>query len=242
MHPVICTLGPFTVFSYGLMLAIAFAVSTSLAGAQARRQGIDADAVFNTGFAVIIAGVLGARLMYVALNFRTYLADPLEIIMLQHGGLAWFGGLLFGSIGGLLYVKKKRLPLNTVLDLFAPFVALGQAIGRIGCLLNGCCYGKESSFGLYFPVEDKILIPTQLISSVAMVVIYISLRLLQERPHRAGQVFYLYLALYGAKRFLVEFLRGDTPALALGLTVFQFFSIALFCFACWRLARMRDAG
>jgi phosphatidylglycerol:prolipoprotein diacylglycerol transferase len=221
------------------MLAIAFTVGISLACSQARGQGLDADAIFNLGFAAIISGIIGARLLYVLLNLGTYLENPLEIIMLQHGGLAWFGGLLLGSAGGWFYIKRKKLPLYSTLDLLAPFVALSQAIGRIGCLLNGCCYGKESPFGLYFPVMDKVLIPTQLISSVSMVVIYIVLRLLQENPHRRGQVFFLYLALYGAKRFLVEFLRGDTPAILFGLTIFQYFSIALFCFACWRLTRMR---
>jgi phosphatidylglycerol:prolipoprotein diacylglycerol transferase len=231
MHPEICKLGPLTIYSYGLMLVIAFVVSTLLASAEAKRKGIDPDVIFNLCFTVFILGVIGARIFYVLSNFSYYLRNPFEIIMFQKGGLAWFGGLILGASSGIYYLRIKKLNVYKIADLLVPFVALAQAIGRLGCFLNGCCYGKESGFGIYFPNHDAVLIPTQLYSSLLLVFIFIILRFLQERPHQDGTIFFAYLLLYSAKRFFIEFWRGDSPSFAFGLTLFQFISIAIFLIA-----------
>lgn len=235
MHPIICTLGPFNVYSYGLMLALAFVVSSILVSLQAKRQNLDADIIFNLSFVIVISGLIGARIFYVITNLKYYLKNPLEIIMLQHGGLAWFGGLILGTASGIAYVKNKNLPLYKILDLMSPFVALGQAIGRIGCLLNGCCFGKASQFGFYFPVHEQILIPTQAYSSLILIFIFITLRILQERPHRPGEIFFLYLLFYSIKRFVIEFWRADNPHIIFDLTLFQVLSILLFFLAVIKL-------
>ncbi|MFA5063496.1 MAG: prolipoprotein diacylglyceryl transferase [Candidatus Omnitrophota bacterium] len=231
MHPEICKIGPLTVYSYGLMLVIGFIVSTLLASAQAKREGIDPDVIFNLCFTVFIFGIIGARIFYVFSNFDYYLHNPLEIIMLQKGGLAWFGGLILGTFSGIFYLRLKKLSVYRIADLLVPFVALAQSIGRIGCFLNGCCYGKESAFGIYSPAFDAVLIPTQLYSSLLLVFIFIFLRFLQTRPHKTGTIFFTYLLLYSSKRFFIEFWRGDSPALAFGLTLFQFISITIFLIA-----------
>lgn len=231
MHSEICKFGPITVYSYGLMLVIAFVVSTFLAAAQAKREKIDPETIFNLSFTVFISGIIGARILYVLDNLNYYLRSPLEIIMLQKGGLAWFGGLILGSICGILYIKRKNLPVYKIIDLFAPFVALGQAIGRIGCFLNGCCYGKESAFGIYSPAQGAVLIPSQLYSALILVVIFVILRIMQERPHKNGEIFFTYLFFYSIKRFFVEYLRADNPVIIFGLTLFQILSIAVFILA-----------
>ncbi len=228
MHPEICQIGPLTIYSYGFMLAIAFAVSAFLLIQQAKKQGIPSDAIFNLAFIVFIAGVMGARLFYVVENFPHYLKNPLEIIMLQYGGLAWFGGLTAGAVAGVLYIRKKKMPILAVMDLMAPFVALGQSIGRVGCLLNGCCYGKAAAVGLYFPVHQFILTPVQIYSSILLLVIFVILRFLQERPHPEGQILYVYLLLYSIKRFFIEFWRADNQVIFLRLTLFQVLSILMF--------------
>jgi phosphatidylglycerol:prolipoprotein diacylglycerol transferase len=228
MFPEICSIGPFTVYSYGLMLVIGFVVAAWLACQQAKRLGLDPDTIFNLAFIAFVSGVAGARMFYVLDNLGYYLAHPVEIIMLQRGGLAWFGGLILGTISAVVYIKVKRLSVYRTLDLIVPFVALAQAIGRIGCLLNGCCFGKHADVGMYFPAHQEILIPTQLYSTLLLVVIYIILRFLQDAPHRDGQVFYVYLLLYAVKRFFIEFLRGDSPVAMFGLTLFQLLSIAVF--------------
>jgi phosphatidylglycerol:prolipoprotein diacylglycerol transferase len=228
MHPEICSLGPFTIYSYGLTLVIAFMVCAYLAARHARKCGIDPDIIFNLCFVVFISGIIGARVFYVASNFSYYSNNILEIIMLQKGGLAWFGGLIGGVICGILYLKIKKLAVLKIADLLVPFVALAQAIGRLGCFLNGCCYGKESAFGVYSPQLDATLIPAQLYSSLLLVFIFIILRVLQDRPHRVGQIFFTYLLLYCAKRFFMEFWRGDSPAFLFQFTLFQLISVVIF--------------
>jgi len=222
MHPVICTIGPFTIYSYGLMLAFAFLISSALALKQAKKEGFNPQEIFNFSFAVLIAGIIGARIFYVLENIRYYLRTPLEIIMLQHGGLSWFGGLILALIWGVIYLKRKRLNVYKTFDLLAPFLALAQSLGRIGCLLNGCCFGAT-------------VIPVQIYSSLLLIIIFIILRTLQDRPHRNGEILFFYLILYSLKRFFIEFWRTDNPVVLFDLTLFQIISILVFLFALFKL-------
>lgn len=238
MLPEICHIGPFTVYSYGVMLVLAFFISSYLACRQAPKSGIDPNKLFNLCFYVFIAGIIGSRALYVINNFIYYLKHPLETVMLQHGGMAIFGGITFGFVCAWLYIRRNKMDLFATLDLLAPFIALGQSIGRIGCFLNGCCYGRESAFGLYFPSSGKVLIPTQLYSSLLLFLIFLALRFMQNRKHLPGQVLYSYLFLYSIKRFTIEFFRNDSPRILAGLTIFQLLSIAMFLLSVVLLARM----
>lgn len=241
MHPIICQIGPFTIYSYGLMLVIAFVVVSKLVCFHAKRQGINPDIIFNFLFLVLIMGIAGARIFYITENLTYYLKNPWEIIMLQHGGLSWFGGLFLGFIYSIIYLKKNKLAPYKIFDLIIPFLVLGQAIGRIGCLFNGCCFGKISGkFGLYFESQGLMLIPTQIYSALLLILIFIILRLLQNRPHRDGQIFFTYLLLYSAKRFFIEFWRADNTIILFGLTLFQFLSAIIFSAAfLWLLLERR---
>jgi phosphatidylglycerol:prolipoprotein diacylglycerol transferase len=239
MYPEICTIGPFTIYSYGIMLVMAFLVSVSLACKKAAKLNINPDKIFNLAFFSFLSGIVGARIFYVVENFGYYAKNPAEIIKLQHGGLSWFGGLALGALFAFLYVKKNKLGAYKVLDLLAPFIALAQAIGRIGCLLNGCCYGKESAFGIYFPVHNKTLIPTQLYSTLLLLAIFIFLRYLQERPRRGGEIVFTYLLLYSLNRFFIEFWRADNPQVFMHLTLFQIISLILFCVALAKLIAIK---
>jgi phosphatidylglycerol:prolipoprotein diacylglycerol transferase len=228
MHPVICHLGPVTVYSYGVALVAAFFVCVGLASAQARKIKIDPAKIYNILFVVFISGIIGARLFYLLTNLAFYLKNPLEMIMLQHGGLAWFGGLAAGSAAGVLMIKIEKLPLLKTLDLVAPFAALGQSIGRLGCFFNGCCFG-----------DADLLIPVQIISSLLLLLMFIVLRRMQELPHRNGEIFFTYTLLYSLKRFGIEFLRRDNPHLIAGLSLFHILSIALFLASLVALAALR---
>jgi len=211
------------------MLVIAFIVSSALAGARAKKENINPDMIFNLLFTGFIFGIVGARLFYVIDNISYYSKNPHEIIMFQHGGLSWFGGLILGVISALVYLKSKKVSILRTLDLIIPFVALAEAIGRIGCLLNGCCYGKVSEkFGIYFDVHQQVLIPTQAYSSLSLIIIFIGLRFLQEKPHRLGEIFCAYLLLYSIKRFIIEYWRADNPIVFSCLTLFQILSMAMF--------------
>lgn|SRR3989338_7036596 len=228
MHPIIVKLGPFTIYSYGLMLALAFITSSMLAVSGGKRKGISPDIIFNLVFIGFISGIIGARFFYVIENISYYLKYPLEIVMLQQGGLSWFGGLIAGVLSGLIYLKRKKAAVYKVLDLISPYVALAQGIGRVGCLLNGCCFGRA-------------FIPIQVYSSLSLLLIFIILRCLQERPHREGEIFFSYLILYCTKRFFIEFWRLDNPVIFLRLTLFQIISIVILILSLTKLLLLKKS-
>ena len=228
MHPIICKIGPISIYSYGFAIAAAFFVCIFLLRVEARRQNLDPEKIYDLAFFILISGIIGGRILYVLLNLPYFLNDPLEIIMLHHGGLVWFGAFGFASLAAIIYLKWNKLPVLKTLDLFAPYLALGHAIGRIGCFLNGCCYGKPASWGIYFPIHGQRLIPTQLFSSFYLVIIFVVLRLYQQKTHKPGEIFFRYIFLYSLARFFIEFLRADSPHILLGMTVFQLICIFLF--------------
>ncbi len=228
MFPIICKIGPVPVYSYGLMLALAVLATSWLVARDAHAKlALKKDDVYDLVFWVVLAGIAGARLFYVLLNWRQFVSSPLEIVMLQNGGLAWQGSLLAGLLAVVLYIRKKGWPLWKFLDLASPYVALGQAIGRIGCLLNGCCYGKPAVWGLYFPVWGERLQPTQIYMSAGQIAIFLLLRALQPKAKRDGQVFVWYLMFSAIERFIVEFFRADHD-LYYGLSLFQYICFGIF--------------
>jgi len=224
------------------MLVLAFFTASSLASRQALKEGFDPEKIFNLCFWVFISGIIGSRLFYIIYSLPFYIKHPIEIVMLQHGGMAIFGGIIFGCICAWVFIRLNRMSPLLTLDLLAPFIVLGQAIGRIGCFLNGCCYGKPSVFGLYFPSAGQKLIPTQLYSSLALFVIFLVLRRIQNREHLPGSIFCFYLFFYSIKRFTVEFLRNDSPKMFAGLTIFQLFSLAMFFISLALLVNMFYPG
>jgi phosphatidylglycerol:prolipoprotein diacylglycerol transferase len=217
------------------MLVIAFLVSSYLAKEKARSIAVNPEIIFNLSFIALIFGIIGSRLLYVIFNLDYYVNNPLEIIKLWHGGLSWFGGVFLGSVVAIIYIRKNKLSVYRTLDLLMPFLALGQSIGRIGCLLNGCCYGKESTWGLYFPVHNRVLIPTQIFSSLALLVIFLILRIMQDRIHKDAEILFTYLILYSVKRFLIEFWRRDNEIAMLGLTYFQIISLVILFISAYKL-------
>ena len=172
---------------------------------------------------MVVCGILGARLFYVAFYAPDYfMANPWTVFDLRTGGLVFYGGLLGGLLGALGYIRKKRLSFWNLADILAPFLALGYSIARIGCFLNGCCYGKptELPWGMVFPSVDLVSRhPTQLYSSFLSFLLFAYLYRLFPRRSFSGQVFLAYLAGYGVIRFIVEFWREN-------LVVWQGFTIA----------------
>ncbi|MFA5087867.1 MAG: prolipoprotein diacylglyceryl transferase [Candidatus Omnitrophota bacterium] len=207
------------------MMAIAVMVCTFLLLREARLLGFQPEIIVDLVFWVVLVGIAGARLFFVFLNFSYFVRHPLEIIMIHHGGLAWQGSLISGTLFGLGYIRRKKLPLRPVLDLLSPYIALGQAIGRIGCFLNGCCYGREIPWGIYFPVHEARLHPTQLYSAAGLFLIFLILKKFRAWSKKPGQVFVLYLVLASSLRFIVEFFRADHEAVFFGLSVFQSVSL-----------------
>lgn len=232
MHPIITKIGPFYVYSYGLMVAIGFAVVTLLAYRHADDFGINKEKIIDLGIVMLIGGIVGARIVYIALNFQYYIKNPLEIINLTKGGLVWYGAFISGMVAAAWFVRKSRISFWTAADLFAPYIALAQAFGRIGCFLNGCCYGSAAPSGfvldVVFPGESVLRYPTQIFSAIALLLIFVILRIWQKKRHFTGEIFLAYGLLYSMKRFSIEFFRGDYPKVLYGLTISQLISTAIF--------------
>jgi phosphatidylglycerol:prolipoprotein diacylglycerol transferase len=216
MHPILLKAGKINIYSWGLMLAIALIAAFLGIGRLAAREGYEKEIVWDLVIIMAVSGILGARLTYILLYEReVFLSNPLSFISLSSGGLGglvWYGALAGGFISFVLYIWKKGLPFWQVSDIFAPFLALGYAIGRIGCFLNGCCYGKvtESVFGVVFPYVDEFARhPTQLYSSALNLLLFIFLLWYYPRRKFEGQLLLFYLMGYAVYRFLVEFFRDN---------------------------------
>ena len=213
MHPVLFKIGPYSVYSYGAMLALAFLVCSFLAKRRAASIGMDGEKILDLTILLIMSGVIGGRIMFVILDLEYFKTRPLDIFKLWEGGLVWYGGLILAVISGAVFLRIYKMPILKTADLMMPYVALGQAIGRIGCFLNGCCYGKTPA------------LPTQLFESAAMLIVYLILR---RRVPSNGRTFFLYLILYSVFRFFNEFIRGDNMLAVMGLTFSQFISVIIF--------------
>jgi len=230
MYPVIFKIGPVSIYSYGLMLAIGFGLAAYLAQKRAAVEGIKPAVVIDLVFWIIILGILGARLMYILENFDYYSRNIPETVMINKGGLVLYGGLILASLATIIFVKIKSLPLWKIADILMPYVALGQAIGRIGCFLNGCCYGKVTScfLGVKLPGHDFLIHPTQLYESAVMLIIFFVLLFIRRVKRYDGQIFLFYILFYSAARYFIEFLRGDNPVVFAGMTISQSISLLLF--------------
>ena len=239
MHPEICKIGFFTIHSYGLMLAIAVIVCSFALSRDAQRFNIAKEFIFDLVFWLMTGGILGARLFYIASNFSFFAQNPVEMVMIQRGGLSWQGGLVLGCLTGIWFTRKNKISLPLVLDLSAPYLALGQAIGRIGCFLNGCCYGKESAWGIYFPVHQARLYPTQLFCSFGLLIVFFVLKHFQKNSKIRGQIFVLYLLFASSLRFVIEFFRADHVNLMFGLSLYQYICLGLIGVAMMINARLR---
>lgn len=227
MHPVMIQIGSLTIYSYGVMLAIAFGVGIWLAYLQAEECNIEKKVILDLSLYILLASLIGSRGIYILLNLENYLSHPWEIIF-SRSGFVFYGGLIFGIIVAGLYLIYYKLPFWRMADLFAPSVAIGEAIGRIGCLLNGCCYGKPThlGWGIAMPDHPGFIHPTQVYSSLCSLFIFCFLRLWLKKGWRRfeGQIFCWYLILQPLSRFLIEFFRGDNPAILWHLTISQVIS------------------
>lgn len=214
-------IGPLSLPTYGTLLAIAFLVGLWVVGRQARREGLDPVVLTDLAVWALIGGLVGARVLLVIVDWRHYSSNPRELTSLLWSGGVFYGGLIGGFLVGAFYVIRHKLSIWRVADVVAPAVVLGQAVGRLGCLAAGCCFGKptsvpwavtfrdlESSRNLGTPV-DIPLHPTQVYESLAAALIFAILIWMAGRKRFHGQVAAGYVFLYSAARFGLEYFRGD---------------------------------
>lgn len=238
VHPIAFHLGGLTVRWYGVMIAVAFLIGLWTAARRAPRAGIPGEKIYDLGLWLIVGGIVGARLFYVVSYPEQVFERPLfpnapwtEVFMVQRGGLVFYGGLIGASVAGVLFAWARKLPLWKLADVLAPSIALGYVPGRIGCFLNGCCFGRvcDWPWAVRYPPQSDVwqrhfdaglttpgapsapVHPTQLYDALLSLALYVGLAVLFRRRRFDGQIFATYLMGYAIQRSWVELFRGDYP-------------------------------
>ena len=214
MHPVLLKTHFLTLYSYGLSVAVAMALTLALVFRQSARAGVSRTAALDLLFVLFVAGIAGARLFYVLQHWENFRGDWPAMLRLQEGGLVWYGGFLLGFLCGFFYCVWKKQPALFWMDFFAPLAALAHAVGRVGCFLNGCCSGRPTNFflGVRFPEEAFCRHPVQLYESALLALLAMALLAMGRKRRKPGEIFAVYVLFYGLMRFALEFLRVDQPA------------------------------
>jgi phosphatidylglycerol---prolipoprotein diacylglyceryl transferase len=234
---------------YGVMLSLAFLASMYLAAWRARREGLDPEFVLDLALWLFLGGLIGARAFYVWQYWGTRIKSVGEIFLIWQGGIVYYGSIMGGTIAFFLYRWRRPFPLRPMLDVVAPSIAVGTALGRVGCFLNGCCYGDCCTlpWAVHFPVrtppwEDHLrrglisadaphslgVHPTQLYSALDGLILLLLLSAYYPLRRRDGEVLGLLMITYPITRFLIEYLRSDEGVFFAGMTISQNVSVLTF--------------
>jgi len=253
VRPVLISLGSFKIQSYGFMLMLAFAAGVLWTAREARRRGVSPEHVLDYALWALLSSVIGSRVVFLLLNFDWYRTHPEQILGWRVGGLSFHGGLGAAVLALYLFCRKRKLRFILFTDLFAPAVPLGYAFARIGCFLNGCCYGGPTHlpWACRFPDEHlpgALTAPSHPVQLYACALSLLLFGLLVWRRHHArfeGQLTLWYFLGYAVQRFALEFLRAGYTGKGLvwGLTEAQVASVVMFVLALVALVRgLRRAG
>jgi len=249
MFPTLVELFGIKISTYGLLVAIGLLLAYLLSLRLSKREGIPQDKAEWVFIYAAVLGVVGSRIAFLVEHPET-VKSIFDVFALWKGGVTFFGGLAGGILGVLIAIKRYSLPLWKVADVAAPSLALAHAVGRLGCTAAGCCYGRQvpsvedTTIGIHLMKEFPFfyivfpsgavappgtpLYPTQLMEAGGNLIIFLILILLFKRKRFDGEVFSLYMLLYGAERFVLEFYRGVTPTIhGLGLTWNQIVALAM---------------
>jgi phosphatidylglycerol:prolipoprotein diacylglycerol transferase len=250
MYPILFQFGSIKIYAYGFFIAVGFILALVFAVRRARREGIPFENVVDLFFYTVLSAFLGARILFVLINFDDYRQNPLHIFRLWEGGLVFYGGLIPAAVVAFLYMRRRRLPAWKLADLISPLITLGLFFGRIGCFLAGCCYGKETSlpWGVVFKNPESLALlnvplhPTQLYDAANGLAIFLFLNWMQKRKTFDGQIFWLFLFLYSITRFFIEIFRGDPRGFLFGglLSTSQAVGIVLAIFSLFMLFYMKE--
>lgn len=254
MHPVLFQTDlfgllsePWSLHTYGLLIATGFLVAMMLSKRQAEREGEDPDRIVDLAFYVLLAGLIGARLVFILTKLDEYLRRPIEIFMFWRGGLVWYGGFIAAALYIAYYTRKHHITYFKVVDILIPYMALAHAFGRFGCLAAGCCHGAPTTeaWGIVFPagsmaqqaqqvsglvgIGDASLPvhPTQLYEAGAELMLFWLLVWMRPRKRFHGQLFLVWLGLYPVLRSLIEMFRGDKERGVYVLSTSQYISIGV---------------
>lgn len=239
MYPELFTIFGITVYSYGLLVAIGFFAGMTYITKYSDNIPVKKDQMYDFLFYLIVVSIIGARLLYVLVNIDSFIQHPLDVIKVWQGGLVFYGGFIAAVLYALIYCKYKKINIKRLADVFAPALALGHSFGRIGCLLSGCCYGKETH--CLISVNNRY--PTQIFEAAGNLIIFFILHKLYKKSHKDGHIFLLYLIFYSVLRFSIEFFRGDDRgSFFLGLSPAQNISIVILLVAVVLLFKNKKLG
>ncbi|MBF0240958.1 MAG: prolipoprotein diacylglyceryl transferase [Desulfamplus sp.] len=217
MHPVLFKFGSLTLYTYGLFVALGFLGAVAFANHRAKKNGIGKDEMSDLFFLILISSIIGARILYVIVNFNEFESDPISVFKIWNGGLVFYGGFIAALLAAFLFVKKKGLLLGKTADIVAPAIALGHAIGRIGCFFAGCCYGEmcDLPWAVTFSDPNSLaplhvsLHPTQIYEAISNFILVFILIFVDRNKQTDGVTFWSYIFFYGAMRAFIETFRGD---------------------------------
>lgn len=240
MYPILFEIGRFPVYTYGLLLAAAYLLGLQFALVRARARGLDTTQVMDLGIWIIVSALIGAKLLLLVVDHDKFSADPSALLNLIRSGGVFYGGLIAAVAVALWYLRRHRMPMWTVTDVFAPGIALGHVIGRLGCFLAGCCFGRPTAepWGVTFTSSFAArnvgtplgvpLHPVQLYEAGAELLILGGLLLFERRGRGfPGRTFWTYLLLYGISRFVIEYYRGDVRGMVGAFSTSQFVSLLI---------------
>jgi len=230
LHRILFHVGGLNIYSYGVFLAFAFIAATIAARYRFKEQYRNPDVILDLVLAAVVGGIAGARIFYIVGHWSYYMAHKGEIFKINMDGLVFYGGLILGLVLALIVGRLRHLKFWTTMDLAGLTLPLALAFGRIGCLLNGCCYGKKTGmpWGITFPASSGLVgarHPTQIYEMILDLILFGLLWWKRDSFERDGTIFWLFALGYGIIRFTMEFFREHAAANA-NLT-FQLMSIAL---------------
>ena len=240
MYPILFEIRGFPVYTYGVLLAAAYLLGLQFALVRARSRGLDPNRVMDLGIWIIISALAGAKLLLLIIDFDTFGRSPAQLLTLLRSAGVFYGGLITAVVVALWYLRRHRMPMWTVTDVFAPGIALGHVIGRFGCFFAGCCFGRPATvpWAVTFTSEyaaqnvgtrlNVPLHPTQLYEAGAEAFI-LAILLVTERKWQPfpGRTFWGYMLLYGISRFIIEMYRGDTRGMVGTFSTSQFLSLII---------------
>lgn len=235
MHNELFSIGPITIYGYGLMIAIGILAAYLSTEFLAKKNDLDPNPVFNILIVGVLFGILGAKLLYYITILDDIIANP-KLLLDFSDGFVVYGGIIAGIVAAAIYSRKKGLPFLRYLDCAAPSIALAQGFGRIGCFLAGCCYGVEMDSPIsitfthsHYAPNNVPLFPSQLISSAFDFLNFVVLCILLKQNKKPGKIGACYLIFYSIGRFIIEFFRGDLGRGSVGtLSTSQFISLFVF--------------
>jgi phosphatidylglycerol:prolipoprotein diacylglycerol transferase len=258
VHPEILDWGFLHIRSYGLLLAAAFLVGTGLALREARRLALDEDRVVTVILVTLVASILGARMLFVMEHLEDFRRQWGSVLALWQGGLTLYGGIVAGTVAGLIAARRQGLPMWTVADALTPALLLGTAFGRVGCFLNGCCYGRPTSlpWGVVFPPEsfaglefgNAAVHPSQLYAAGTGLVLFAASWALRRRMRTPGTLFWGGVGAFGLARIPLDLTRAYEPTAVLAtvsgvpITESMLTSAALALFSALMIVRLRRAA